>query len=69
MICRASTSPWNSAPSIIVVRTPGFSTASRFSDCTTSGQLWHDSEMKISKWNSPLSASTCSITGASTFGG
>ena len=42
--CRASTSAWNSAPSIIVVRTRGFSVAIAFSACTTSGQLWQDNE-------------------------
>jgi hypothetical protein len=49
----ASTSAWNSAPSIIVWLMPGLSTLIRFSACTTSGQLWQDSEMKVSKWNSP----------------
>jgi hypothetical protein len=45
MIWRALTSSWNSAPSIITLSTPGFSTAIRLSACTTSGQLWQDSEM------------------------
>jgi hypothetical protein len=48
MICRASTSAWNNAPSIIVLRTRGFSTAIRFNACTTSGQFWQESEMYVS---------------------
>ena len=45
MIWRSSTSSWNSAPSIMVWRMLGLITAIRFSACTTSGQLWQDSEM------------------------
>ena len=45
MILRASTSSWNSAPSIITLSMPGLSTAIRLSACTTSGQLWQESEM------------------------
>ena len=69
MTCRASTSGWNNAPSIMVVRTFGFSTAIRFSACTTSGQFWQLSETKTSNLKSPCSAWICSITAASTFGG
>jgi hypothetical protein len=53
MIWRSVTSSWNSAPSIIWWLMPGLSTAIRFSACTTSGQLWQDSEMKVSKWKLP----------------
>ena len=42
---RASTSSRNSPPSIATWRMRGLSTAIRFSACTTSGQLWHDSDM------------------------
>ena len=45
MIWRASTSAWNSPPSIATWRMRGFSTAIRFSACTTSGQLWQVSDM------------------------
>ncbi len=69
MICFASTSAWNSAPSIIVARTRGFSTAIRFSACTTSGQFWQESEMNTSKSRSASIALICSITAASALGG
>ncbi len=46
----------------MVVRTFGFSTAIRFSACTTSGQFWQLSEMKTSNLKSPCSAWICSIT-------
>ena len=53
----------------MVARTRGFSTAIRFSACTTSGQFWQDSEMYTSNARSASSALICSITAASAFGG
>lgn len=41
---RSVISFWNTAPSIAVCLMRGFSTAIRFSACTTSGQLWQESE-------------------------
>ena len=41
---RASTSAWNSAPSMAVCLIRGLSTLIRFSACTTSGQFWQVSE-------------------------
>jgi hypothetical protein len=45
MISRRSTSSWNSAPSIVTICTFGLSAAIALSDCTTSGQFWHDSDI------------------------
>ncbi len=69
MTWRASTSSWNSAPSIATWRMRGLSTAIRFSACTTSGQLWQVSDMYVSNAKSPSSAWICSMTSGSSFGG
>jgi hypothetical protein len=50
MISRLSTSSLNVPPSISVAVMREFSNAISVSACTTSGQLWHDSEKYISKW-------------------
>ena len=42
---RSATSFWYSPPSITTLWMRGFSTAIRFSACTTSGQLWQVSDM------------------------
>ena len=44
MMPRASISFWNTPPSIAVCVMRGFSTLIRLSACTTSGQLWQESE-------------------------
>jgi len=41
----------------------------RLSACTTSGQLWQESEMKVSKCSFVSMRLICSITSASTLGG
>ena len=64
-----STRPWNSAPSIIVLVTPGLSTAIRLRACTTSGQLWQDSEMKVSNLKVPGRALIWSITAGRPWAG
>jgi hypothetical protein len=66
---RAATSSWKSAPSIATCRILGFRTLIRFKACTVSGQLWQDSDMKVSKRYSPSRARTCSTISGSTFGG
>ena len=60
MMRRSFTTFWNIAPSIMVLVTPGLSTAIRLRACTTSGQLWQDSEMKVSKRKLPGMARICS---------
>jgi hypothetical protein len=45
MIWRSSTSFWNAPPSITTVLTLGFMIAISDKACTTSGQLWQDSDM------------------------
>ena len=42
---RCATSSWYSAPSITTVWMRGFTIAIRDAACTTSGQLWQDSDM------------------------
>ena len=50
-------------------RMRGFSTAIRFSACTTSGQLWQVKDIQVSNTRSASSDWICSITSASTLGG
>ena len=56
---------WNAPPSISVAVTRGFSSAISVSACTTSGQLWHESEKYISNAKSPSSRAICSSTSGS----
>ncbi len=69
MILRASTSCWNNAPSIMVAVILGFNAAIKFTACTTSGQLWQESDTNTSKCNGVSIALICSMVFASTLGG
>jgi len=46
---RRSTSSWKRAPSMAMWRMRGLITLIALSACTVSGQLWQDSDMKVSK--------------------
>jgi len=66
---RSFTSSWNSAPSMATCLMLGLTTLIRFSACTVSGQLWQDSDMKVSKRYSPSRLRTCSSSSGAALDG
>src|SRR5471032_1763954 len=67
MIWRSSTSFGNTPPSMVVTLMRGLITDIAFKACTTSGQLWQVSEIKVSKTKSPSRLRTCSMTASSSL--